>query len=98
MEQGRAREIERDKGVESAKVNKMYAFLGRIIGKGLIELGFYIYGRFWSLSANGHQKNGIYNIFYERLENTKKILNISSLKMHQYLVFMSVYNKTGYIN
>ena len=60
--------------------------------------GFYIYGRFWSPSANGHQKNGLYNIFYERLENTKKILNISSLKMHQHLVLMSVYFKTGYIN
>ncbi len=61
-------------------------------------VGFYIYGRFWSPSANGHQKNGLYNIFYERLENTKKILNISSLKMHQHLVLMSVYFKTGYIN
>ena len=62
------------------------------------QAGFYIYGRFWSPSANGHQKNGLYNIFYERLENTKKILNISSLKMHQHLVLMSVYFKTGYIN
>jgi len=24
---------------------------------------FYIYGRFWSLSPNGHKTNGLFNIF-----------------------------------
>ena len=42
---------------------------------------FYIYGRFWSLSTNGHKKNGLYNIFYGRLENTNKFSNVWIIKM-----------------
>jgi hypothetical protein len=42
---------------------------------------FYIYGRFWSLSAKWSPKNGLYNIVYGRLEKTNKILNVSNLKM-----------------
>ena len=44
-------------------------------------LVFYIYGRFWSLSAKWSPKNGLYNIVYGHLEKTNKILNVSNLKM-----------------
>ena len=42
----------------------------------LVELAFYIYGRFWSLSTKRSQKNGLYNIFYGRWENTTKFSNV----------------------
>ena len=42
----------------------------------IFQAVFYIYGRFWSLSAKWSPKNGLYNIFYGRLENTNKILNV----------------------
>jgi len=63
----------------------LYLFFTLTIGLGhyrtVPKLVFYIYGRFWSLSAKWSPKNGLYNIFYGRLENTNKILNISNLKM-----------------
>ena len=64
----------------------------------MAEEVFYIYGRFWSLSAKWSPKNGLYNISYGHLEYTNKILNVSNLNKYKYFVLMSVYIKKGYIN
>jgi hypothetical protein len=67
------REIAEAQQEDESLLNKGYSTQ---LVENINVLVFYIYGRFWSLSAKWSPKNGLYNIFYGRLENTNKILNI----------------------